>query len=397
MRISTAQIFANGIDAIGQQQRALAHTQQQLATGRRMLSPSDDPAGAVQSLSGRAALSALDQLDRNADAASHRLLQQETVLAEMGEMLQRVRELTLQAANGSQTDDSRAALALELRELGEGLLGHANSRAANGEYLFAGTRSASRPFIRDPQGTVEYLGNREVREVAISADRTVAIGESGDAFMTVPRGNGAYTVTPTTANQGTARVTVSEVTDPQAPMDAAFALSFLDAAAYEIRDGGGTVVASGALGADGTLDFGGRRIGFAGEPAAGDTFEIAPAGTMSVFELVDDLAARLERPVASPADRALLDHQAGVALTELDGALERVLSLRSSAGARLNGIESQQQANADVRLQLETMLSEVEDLDIAEAISRLMTQQSALQAAQRTYVQVSRLSLFDFM
>lgn len=81
----------------------------------------------------------------------------------------------------------------------------------------------------------------------------------------------------------------------------------------------------------------------------------------------------------------------------LDQALGNILDTRASVGSRLKTVENQRNINEDVLLQLRTTLSEIEDLDYAEAISRFNLQQTALQAAQQSYVQVQRLSLFNFI
>jgi flagellar hook-associated protein 3 FlgL len=85
------------------------------------------------------------------------------------------------------------------------------------------------------------------------------------------------------------------------------------------------------------------------------------------------------------------------ALGDLDQALGRLLETRTSLGARMNTVETQSRINEDQLLQVRTALSEIQDLDYAEAISRFNLQQTALQAAQQTFVQVQRLSLFNFM
>ena len=131
--------------------------------------------------------------------------------------------------------------------------------------------------------------------------------------------------------------------------------------------------------------------------AAGDSFAVDPAGTASVFALVDELATALETPRGDAAAYAQLNQSTGAALQNLDQALGRVLELRTDVGARLSTIDNAGNAGADQKVQLQSTLSGVEDLDYAEAISRLTMQQTALQAAQQTYVQVSHLSLFDFL
>jgi flagellar hook-associated protein 3 FlgL len=113
--------------------------------------------------------------------------------------------------------------------------------------------------------------------------------------------------------------------------------------------------------------------------------------------MVDDLITTLEDPTFDAASRARLNNDVGLALENLDQSLGRVLELRTRVGARLNTIESQGIVDEERMLALKTTLSQVEDLDYAEAVSRFSLQQVALEAAQQAYVQMSRLSLFDFI
>jgi len=134
-----------------------------------------------------------------------------------------------------------------------------------------------------------------------------------------------------------------------------------------------------------------------GAPAAGDSFGVDPAGADSVFAMVDDLIVALESSTFDDASRARLNGDLGLALQNLDESQGRVLEIRTQVGARLNTIESQGLADEERMLALKTTLSQVEDLDYAEAVSRFSMQQAALEAAQQAYVQMSRLSLFDFI
>lgn len=397
MRVSTNEIYRTGIAAMQRGQAALAHTQQQLSTGKRILSPADDPRGAVQALQLREKLAAVEQFSRNGQLATSRLQQEETVLQQVGSALQRARELTVQASNATQSDESRESIAIELRQINEALVDLANTRDANGEYLFAGFRSGGRPFVENAAGGIEYLGDKGQRFVGLSPDRQVAVGDSGDVFMTIRRGNGVFVATPDPANTGNAWVAGSEIIDPTAITAESFTIQFTSATDYDILDSTATVVASGSYTDGQSIDIGGRRIVLDGTPATGDSFAIEPAGTESVFTMLDQLATALETPRSTEAARAQLSSSTGFALQNFDQALDRMIDLRSTVGARLNAIESQGYVDADHKLQLESTLSAVEDLDYAEAISRFAVQQAALQAAQQTYAQVSRLSLFDYI
>ncbi len=397
MRVSTNAIYRTGIEAIQRGQNELAHTQLQMSTGKRILTPSDDPNGAVQALQLRQRIAAVEQFGRNAKYATTRLNQEETVLQQMGGALQRVRDLTVQAANATQTDESRRAIAVEIRQIRTSLVDMANSRDANGEYLFAGFRSSSRPFVNDASGDVEYLGDQGQRFLALSPDRQIAVGDSGDIFTTVPRGNGVFVVSPDAANTGSAWVRTSEVVDPAALTSDSYTIDMLTASSYEIRDSSSALVASGTWAAGQAIDFAGRRIVLEGAPAAGDSYSVDPAGSDSLFAMVDDLVATLEDPTSDEASRARLNGDVGLALQNLDQSLSRLLDVRTRIGARLNTIESHGQIDEERKLLLQTTLSQVEDLDYAEAISRFALQQAALEAAQQAYAEMSRLSLFDFI
>jgi flagellar hook-associated protein 3 FlgL len=395
VRISTSEVFANGIAAIQRAQGTLAHTQQQLASGRRILSPSDDPGGAVAALHLRDGLSSLDQYERNAVFAAARLSQQETTLASMGDVIARVRELTVRAANATETNESRRAIAVEVRELSATLLDAANTRDPNGEFIFAGFQSATQPFVRASDGTVAYQGDANRREVALSADRRMTIGDSGLAFMSIAEGPGAFAVEAGAANSGTAYVDESAAAG-YASSPVAFTITFTAPDAYEIHDADGNVH-PGSFAPGEAIEFEGVRVVIHGTPDVDDTFAVGPAVPRSVFDIVDALTAALLTPVTDNEDRARLHQATDRALASLDNALSSLFDLRATTGTRMRTVDRHVADSADQKLHLQTALSTVEDIDYAEAISRFNLQQVALQAAQQTYVQLSRLSLFDYI
>jgi len=310
MRVSTSQVFRNGVESIQRSQQDLSRTQLQLGSGKRILSPSDDPSGAVKSLQLTSAVGKLEQYERNALSVTQRLRASETVVSSVVDGLQRVRELVVQGNNGSQTNETRAMIAGEIAQVREELLQLANSQDANGEYLFGGLRSWEQPFIDEGNG-VRYAGDDGQRAVQISAVRTVPVGDSGQrVFMEIPNGEGEE---------------------------------------------------------------------------------------QSLFETYARIIEALESPTTDAESRADLNDAMGQALGDLDQALGRLLETRTSLGARMNTVETQSRVNEDQLLQVKTALSEVQDLDYAEAISRFNLQQTALQAAQQTFVQVQRLSLFNFL
>ena len=183
MRVSTSQIFTQAVDTMLVKQRELSETELQVATGKRILRPSDDPAASARVLDLKESQARLAQYQRNADMAEARLNQEETALIGVENLLQRVRELAVQGNNGTLNLENRRAIAAEIRQQMDSFLQLANSRDANGEYLFAGFQSHTKPFEHDGVGNFSYNGDTGQRSVQIGDSREVATNDPGSLFM----------------------------------------------------------------------------------------------------------------------------------------------------------------------------------------------------------------------
>ena len=139
----------------------------------------------------------------------------------------------------------------------------------------------------------------------------------------------------------------------------------------------------------------GAQFTISGEPADGDTFYVQTAEKQSVFTTVEKVIDGLENFSATPSYRQAFDNLLENSLANLDNAQNSVLEVRTRVGARLNTVETTRQFHEDSNLLNTEVKSDLEDLDYAKAVSRLSQQNFVLQAAQRSFAQVSRLSLFD--
>lgn len=399
MRISTNLVFERGRNALTEQQSALSQQQLRIASGKKYLSPAEDPSAAVQSLSLTRAIEATQQFVRNGTMAEARLSSQESVLAQVNENLQRVRELTIQAANASQTEDTRGDIAAEIEQRLEELLDLANTRDANGEYVFAGFQSGERPFTRTATGVI-FNGDAGERFVAVSPEREVRVGDSGRRlFMELPAGNGTFEVYADPGNTGGGILETGSVLDAGAWTGDTYSIEFTAEDRFTVRDGGGAVlVADVPYVADAAITtIPGIEFTIEGAPAAGDRFTIAPAGEQSIFETYQELIGALRGPSTQTADAARFQTTINRVLTAFDGASTSTLDARADLGARLRSIESQREINEDLILNYERTRSEVDDLDYAEAITRFQQQLTAFQAAQASFARIQQLSLFDFL
>ena len=193
MRISTAQIFRQSVDAMLDRQKELSQTELQVASGKRILNPSDDPSATVRILDLKETQQRLLQFQRNADAATAKLDQEETALQGMENLLQRVRELAVQGNNDPLGAEGRSAVAAEIRQHIDSFLQLANTQDANGEYVFAGFQSQTTPFSHDGVGNFSYHGDSGQRMLKIGESREVAVGDPGSIFMDFAAAGGGTT------------------------------------------------------------------------------------------------------------------------------------------------------------------------------------------------------------
>src|SRR5688572_8547506 len=397
MRISTAGIHHAALNALLGQQSVLSRTQQQIASGKRVQTPADDPVAAVHILELQRALSESDQFTRNADMAKNRLTLEEQALADTNTLITRVRELTVQGNNGSVDPASRRMLATEVRSRLKELVDIANRRDANGEFLFSGYASMTQPFAQSGS-TIGYFGDQGNRALQIGPDQRIVDGHSGsDVFMAVTEGNGTFVTTATAGNAGNGVIAGGTLVDPTQWAPGDYTLRFTSATGdYEILHGA-TVVATGAYTENSAISFNGANINMTGMPAQNDTFSIARSRSEDIFTTLGNLATALESSTQTPAERASFNSDMATVLQQLDQAGDHLLGVRAEVGTRLSAIDNAQEALADRKVELETTTSQLRDLDYAEAVSRMNQQLVGLQAAQASYSRISQLSLFDYL
>lgn len=164
IRISSQQIFSGGINRLQELNTSLNNTQQQISTGQRVNKPSDDPVAAARILKLDQELSRVETYQRNVDLAENRLNQEESALESSIDVIQRIRELTVQAGNGSLSANDRRSISSELEERLGQLANIANTRDASGEYIFSGFQGSVKAFEQDASGSWVYQGDEGQRD-----------------------------------------------------------------------------------------------------------------------------------------------------------------------------------------------------------------------------------------
>lgn len=395
MRISSSQMYS--VTSMLNQQAKLAETQLQLSTGSRILSPSDDPVGAVRSLELNRAQDQTEQYLRNADLLDSRLRLEESVVDSSIDVVQRIHELTIQANNDSQSNETRQSIATELRQQLDNLLSLANTNDSDGRFIFSGYQEETTPFTKTENGYV-YNGDDGQRELQIGPSRRMADGDSGsEVFMNIKNGNGQFLASASSANTGSGVIDAGNVTDIQAYDRDSVTIRFSTGSQYDILDESGAVIDSGAYLSGGDITVGGMTVSIDGDPASGDEFSLAPSQRQDLFSMVENLATSLETPRTTTGERSALHNEINTALSGFDQALDHLIEIQSDIGARMSSLERQIDINEGASLQISENLSVVNDLDYAEAISRFSQQQTALQAAQQAFAKTQGLSLFNYL
>lgn len=396
MRVSTATAYQNTIDNLTARQSGLATLQDQLSAGKKIITASDDPAGAAQAERSSTRISRL-QADTNALAlAKDSMSTAESTLGDSVTLLESARDALVTVGNGSISTSDRATLVTQLSDLRDQLLGLANQKDSNGQFVFSGQGSTGTPFV-GTSGAVAFTGNAGQ---PMPQQGSVPHSLDGNAlFMSVPSGNGVFSVAAPAANSGTGWTDSGQVVTPAALTGNNYAINFSVVAgttSYSVVDTttAATVVAAQPYVSGQPIQFDGQAVTVKGTPATGDQFLVQPSTRTSVFNVLDQAIAGLTAAGANPG-QVMQNVQQGIA--GLDLSMDRLQAGRSEAGLWMNRADASSTRMGNQSTQLTAGLSQAQDLDMVKALSDFQTQQTAYTAALKSYAQVQQLSLFQYI
>lgn len=421
IRFSFLQGFNNSVQDMQRIQKQTFETQAQIASGRRILTPSDDPVASAKIIQVNQELSRLDQYIDNANAVEGRLSLAETRAEQVTTLLIRVRELTIQAGALSMTKANRQAIAAELDTRLDELLDIANTRDVNGEYIFAGYKGEEKPFEQKATGEFVYRGDDGQRSVQIASSTQIPISDSGKRiFMDIDSVQTRIDTSIESGNSGAGVLVASNVVDQtnydnnSYPED--YVIRFdgvanqfdvyarpdiLDAGVntplFSVANSGSPITINAnttPLAAPTNL---GWEITLAGTPADGDLFYVNSTQKQDVLTTLSKLSEGMKTLADSPADEILFDQLVAETLDNLDAAESNISEVKSEIGARQNTVDSVRTLHQQVELINKGVLSDIRDLDYAEALSRLSIETFTLEASQQSFVRISSLSLFNFL
>ena len=408
LRVSNNMIYGQNMKRLSTLQAQLMKTQQHLSANKRILTPADDPVGAARALDLKQGQSMNTQFASNRGMAADALKLQESSLASVTSRLQDVRTLMVNAGDGAYSEQELKVLAEELRGIRDELVGYANMRDPFGDYVFSGHEAGTQPFDMSATGQVTYKGDDGQRMIQVDAARYMAATDSGSSIFMGIKGTTASTVD-ASRNDFMMGVKIKDIDDPALLTNYTYRVEFTGntpVATYEVyrSDDPTTPIQTGnytgRINESLVVNVDGIEFSISGDATTGDWVEINPGEPRrdDVFAFMNDAIDLLANiNLGSNGGTTNLILGIGSLLDNFTASLDQVLTARSSAGTRLKELDALDLSGMDKDLLYTESISDIEDLDYYKAISDLMQQMLTLEAAQKTFMMTTSLSLFDLM
>lgn len=401
MRISTNQIYQAGTRQLLDLQSKMYTLQNQMSSGKKFLTAQDDPVGAVQVLLNTQSMSINTQYSNNQQNAASQLALEEDRLQSVVDAVLAIQEQVVAGGNASYSDAQRSYIAENLKSQLAFLLGMANSTDANGYYLFSGYQGHTKPFQTQADGSVVYAGDDGQRLLQVGASRQIAISDSGrDIFENIRTGNGTFSLSAAAGNTGTGVIAGGSVNDMLAWTGDNYQIQFTSPTSYTVTDvTTSTVLGSYTYTAESEITaIPGISFQIAGAPAAGDAFDVAPSSGQSIFTTLSRLIDAFNTPTAgNPAAAAEARNIINTEQVNLARVLENVSTVQASIGSRRAEIESLSNVSSALDLHYQERLSNLQEVDLVQAISDFTQLETQLQAAQSSFAKITALSLFNYI
>lgn len=412
MRISTLNMQVNAMTKMLSAQERVKKSMEEVTTGKKFSSPSDNPVASSKSNIVRYSNSLIDVYQQNNITADNQLSKVEDTLEHVNDVLLRVNELQKQSLNGILKESDKKMIANEVEQRLTELVSLANTRDSQGNYIFSGYKSTTPAYTKQADA-INFQGDGGQRSIQVGSDTYVPTSYSGEeVFESVKNGNGHFVTKDGVANNtGTGIIALGSVVDQGAYVDEDYSIRFVTNSssdlAYEVFGSisGQLVPALPAVSpadapkysSGSSINFNGIDISITGEPNMGDDFSIEPSSRQNIFTSLQNIIDALRMPDTNSVEHAKYVNEMDRAAAALDSGMEQVIFMITKVGANDQLLESQKIINDDLKLYNEKSLSAIEDIDPAEAISRLSLDMNMLQTAQAGFSKIMQLSLFNFI
>ena len=501
MRVSSPTFHTRNSTALLDKQAGLSQKNLHLSAQKRVIHASDDPVAIATIQRLKQDLSIGEQFIKNGEMATSANELSDVSLTQGTSILQRVRELLVSGSNGTLSEENREIVSVELKSLRQSLVGVANTRDGNSQYIYSGFSVDTLPFQQNEFGEIEYHGDSGEREYRVGSSLTVKGNDAGSkVFMDIPEGNGIFVSELGGNNAGGAIITEGIVTDEVTARDfleedyavvmskateedeprysvyglkenlvagnADIKVSQMDLSDFSIA----SVNPSATFPADGSevkvefvetganqfnlvvngvsssttydanntnsqevnvagitfevdgipengdsynfikyipptpyeeegqaISFNGIKTEIKGDVENKDTFTLRQSKEKDIFATIQSAIDALLIPDGAHDVAAKRKIAFSMSLLQVDAAMGNITRIQTETGSRLRTIDNQRESILDFNLTSKGTLSNLEDLDMAAAISEFQQQKGMLEVSQKTFVQLQQLSLFKLI
>jgi flagellar hook-associated protein 3 FlgL len=397
MRVTQGLDQTQFIAALDSLESSLSQTQNQVSSGLAFTTPSQNPIAAGTVSNYNQVLAQSKQYTANGNSAQTGLQTEDTALTQLQNQLQSLRSLALEANSGTQTGEDLSAIAAQATQIQNSLLTIANTQDGNGQYIFSGFATQTQPFTLTATGAA-YAGDQGQQHLQIAAGQTVAAGDNGDVvFNQIKTGNGVFTAAANAGNTGSGVIGATTVSGAAGYTGGTFSINFTAANTYNVENAASVVIGTGTYTPGQTITYGGAQIALSGQPAVGDSFDVAASGNQSLFTTVQNLVTALQAGASSASSKTALNNAIAGTLNNIDQAISQTSTVQANVGGRLNTITTQQSQATSQQTQLQQSISSLQSLDYASAITSLDSQNTTLSAAMQAYTLTQGLTLFKYI
>ena len=408
-RVSTANMYDSSVRNLSTRQKTLVDLQENLTSGKRVVRPSDDPVAAAQAERALTRISRIQTEQRALEVQRNAITQAETTLGDAIGLVQEMRQLMVGAGGGALKNEDRKTYANQIQSLQEQLRDVINRKDSNGIPLLGALGSALQPFTGPLTGSPDYLFAGLPGQASSDSTSIATTVDGHAALMFDPVRDGIYGASVTQA-PGSSLVTSAVTTSNR---------DVLAGAGYELQIGGvttsggntqvqysltknGVAVPGGPFTASAvtgqpipiTITDGGVSVmnfSLQGTPVVGDKVGLQPSP--SLMSSIDSAIKGITNATSSTQAAQTVSQ----ALAHMDAGIERLSNIRGYAGELLNRADRITGDQESRSIQLEADRSRAEDLDMLKGISDFQNANVGLEAALKSYAQVQRLSLFNYV
>lgn len=377
MRVTNGMMINNLLGNLNDSKDRLDKYNRQLSTGKKFNMPSQDPTGTVRSMDLNSTISNSEQYIDNIDQAINWVAATDDALGNAGEILQQSRELAVYGANDSLSSTDRNAVADEVEKLRNNLVQIANAKQG-GKYLFVGQHTLNQAYKKEAEVASSASGittaSIEEKSEFTVGDYTVEFDSTGtEATLMDADGNGVDTVT------GLTNTTAETIT-----------FSDTEGNTLEVEKDNSDM--SNAV-EDVTVSFNyqGDENKLTKEIAKGVEMGINQSGK-HFEETLQELGV-LVKNLRNDETEAISEDRIG----NLDQRIDKVLSMRSETGAKQNRLELTKSRLEDDKIKFKKLLSQNEDVNIAETIMNLKMSENVHRAALSSGARIIQPSLMQFL